>query len=616
VKSRSRRWLVGLTVLTVCTVGLFHVPLSPVFDHGRGALRVEDRTGALLREPKGDDGLRADWVRLEQVPEAFVAALVQGEDHNLGRHPGVDPAGLVRALWLNLRAQRVVSGASTLAMQLARLGYDLPRSALGKLGQLALAPFLTLRLGSHGVLEAYANLAPFGRDLRGVASASRSYFGKPLRDLTVGEAVALACLPRGPSHYDPYRHPERLKARRAHVLGLMVERGVLSASAAQKASREPLHLVPFVRTFRAPHASALSLHEAHQQGIAHPTRIRTTLDAELQRTAQWACKQSVAQLQSKAATHCAVVAMRASTGEVLALVGSPDFRSAQGGQVNAALALRQPGSALKPFVYALAFERGRAPGSSIEDVPTSFAAPFGLWTPRNYDGHFHGTVTLRESLANSYNIPAIKLVDELSPALVVERLVKAGLGTLEGAADRLGVGIALGDGEVTLLDLVSAYATLARGGEYLEPTLLAEVEEGVRPKPLRTRVPRRVFSRSDSYLVGHVLQDRAARRAAFGEASALELPFAAAVKTGTSSDYRDNWTLGYAGDLVVGVWVGRHDGAPMFGVSGVSGAAPAWRRIMLYALGKTAGAWPAPPACVERVRLGARLDLRHRPACD
>ena len=615
--TRARnRALMALTVLGLCLGMLRLVPLPPVLDHGRGAVRVEDRTGALLLEPKGEDGLRADWVELERVPPALTAALVHGEDHHLGLHPGVDPSALVRALWLNAREQRLVSGASTLAMQLARLGYDLPRSLPGKLAQLVLAPFLTFRLGSHGVLEAYVNLAPFGRDVRGAAAASRAYFGKPLRDLTVGEQVALACLPRGPSLYDPYRHPRRLLARRAHVLSLMEARGALTHEQASAAAGEKLELVPFVRTFRAPHASALAMREAERRGVAHATRIRTTLDSELQRTAQWACKKAVSELESKAATHCAAVAMRASTGEVLALVGSPDFRSPDGGQVNAALALRQPGSALKPFVYAMAFERGREPGSIIVDEPATFAAPFGQWTPRNYDGHFHGPVTLREALANSYNIPAIKLAEELSPERVVERLVRAGLHSLHGAETRLGVGVALGDGEVTLYDLVAAYAMLARGGEYQEPTLLREVEQGTRLARLPPREKRQVFSRGDAYLVGHVLQDRAARRASFGEASALELPFDAAVKTGTSSDYRDNWTVGYASDLVVGVWVGRHDGAPMFGVSGVSGAAPAWRRIMLYALGKTAGPWPPPPPDVERVRVGARLDLRRQHACE
>ncbi len=187
-----KRALMALTVLGLCLGMLRLVPLPPVLDHGRGAVRVEDRTGALLLEPKGEDGLRADWVELERVPPALTAALVHGEDHHLGLHPGVDPSALVRALWLNAREQRLVSGASTLAMQLARLGYDLPRSLPGKLAQLVLAPFLTFRLGSHGVLEAYVNLAPFGRDVRGAAAASRAYFGKPLRDLTVGEQVALA----------------------------------------------------------------------------------------------------------------------------------------------------------------------------------------------------------------------------------------------------------------------------------------------------------------------------------------------------------------------------------------------------------------------------------------
>jgi penicillin-binding protein 1C len=358
------------------------------------------------------------------------------------------------------------------------------------------------------------------------------------------------------------------------------------------------------------------MREAERRGVAHATRIRTTLDSELQRTAQWACKKAVSELESKAATHCAAVAMRASTGEVLALVGSPDFRSPDGGQVNAALALRQPGSALKPFVYAMAFERGREPGSIIVDEPATFAAPFGQWTPRNYDGQYRGPLPIRRALAGSENVPAVAMASEIGVPKLLRFFRNAGLSTFDKTPSYYGLGITLGNAEVRLAELTTAYAMLARGGEYQEPTLLREVEQGTRLARLPPREKRQVFSRGDAYLVGHVLQDRAARRASFGEASALELPFDAAVKTGTSSDYRDKRTVGYASDLVVGVWVGRHDGAPMFGVSGVSGAAPAWRRIMLYALGKTAGPWPPPPPDVERVRVGARLDLRRQHACE
>jgi penicillin-binding protein 1C len=265
-----RRWapiaLAGLVLGAALIVR--YAPLPAALEPGRRALVIYDAEGGVLREPPMDDGLRAHWVPLSALPKAARDAIVQSEDHRLGSHPGVDPLGLARAAWLDLKSGRVVAGGSTLAMQLARLTYGLPRTWLGKLVQMPLAVFLQARLGSEGVLEAYVNLAPLGRDIRGLAMGSWAYFGKPLRDLTTGEAVALACLVRAPSAYDPYRHPERLLARRRHVLGLMHARGVLSDAARREAEREPLHVVPFGRAFRAPHASELALSEVRARAPA------------------------------------------------------------------------------------------------------------------------------------------------------------------------------------------------------------------------------------------------------------------------------------------------------------------------------------------------------------
>jgi penicillin-binding protein 1C len=380
-----------------------------------------------------------------------------------------------------------------------------------------------------------------------------------------------------------------LLKRRAHVIALMRQRHYLSDDAIDDA----LALVPFVRTFRAPHASELARAEAERR--AHgASELETTIEPALQKAAQAACARAVAQLAQRAATGCAAVVQRVSTGEVLALVGSPDFHSARGGQVNAALSPRQPGSALKPFVYALAFEQGQTPSSHIVDEPLAFPAQFGRWLPENYDRKFHGEVTLREALANSYNVPAAKLTAQLGVGRVLERLRALGL-PLDEPAEHYGIGIALGVGEVTLYDLVSAYAALARGGEYLEPTLLRDVRQAGKSVPLSPRVRRRVFAPEVAYQVSHVLADDRARRPAFGDNNVLELPFPTSVKTGTSSHYRDNWTVGYAGDTALGVWVGRHDGAPLHGVSGVSGAGPAFRQLMLAAEGKRMPRFPAAP---------------------
>ncbi|HEX5655747.1 MAG TPA: transglycosylase domain-containing protein, partial [Polyangiales bacterium] len=325
------KWLSG-AVLVGLTLCLWLAPLPAAIREGRGELAIRDAREQILREQAGHDGLRARWVPLSEVPRDTVNALIASEDHRLYAHHGVDPLGIARALWLDLRALRTVSGGSTLAMQLARLSYGLKRNAWGKLEQSARALVLQTRLGPDGVLEAWLNLAPYGRDVRGIGEASWAYFGRPLRDLTRGEAIALACLPRGPTVYDLHRHGERLITRRAHVLGLMQQRGLLQAG--EVSSAEPLALVPFVRSFRAPHASALARSEARRRG-AQATELATTIDPNLQRAAQVACARAVGQLSKQAATSCAAVVQRVSTGEVLALVGSPDFRSSLAGQVNA-----------------------------------------------------------------------------------------------------------------------------------------------------------------------------------------------------------------------------------------------------------------------------------------
>ena len=417
--------LMGAFALWVATA-----ELPSVLVPGQRALVIRDARGGVLREPPFEDGLRAQWISLEQVPRAALDAIVQSEDHHLGAHPGIDPLGIARAAWLDATHRRIVAGGSTLAMQLARMSYGLPRTYLGKLEQVLLGVMLQMRLGTLGVLEAYVNLVPLGRDVRGLAMASQAYLGKPLRDATTGEAVALACLVRAPTAYDPHRHSARLLARRHHVLRLMLARGTLSLEDMEAANQEPLRLTRFQRTFRAPHASALAYLEAERRGGRAPTEINTSLDPSLQRMAQRACKDAVRDLADSAATDCAAVILRASTSEVLALVGSPDFHSPHGGQVNAAVAPRQPGSALKPFLYALAFERGRSPGDLIRDESTEFPGAFGEWVPENYDRRFHGEVTLREALANSYNIPAAKLVLELGVDSLLARLRSLGFATL------------------------------------------------------------------------------------------------------------------------------------------------------------------------------------------
>lgn len=583
------------------------------------SVRYTDREGVTLRQTRGGHGEHARWVPLEEVPPALLQAVVASEDHEFLVHHGVDPIGVLRALWLDVRAGRVVSGASTITMQLARLAFGLPRSPLGKIEQAALATWLELRMSKAEILEAYLNLAPFGHEVVGVEEASRAFLGKPVGHLTMGECGALASLPRSPRRYDPYRFTPRLRARRAHVLALTARRFGWSEADRRRATGEPLHLRPLERTYRAPHLVEIAEAEARLQGrLQGAAIVETTIDPSVQAAAADACARVPQALADRHVTNCAAVVLRASTGEVLALVGSAAWEDSEhDGQVNGALARRQPGSALKPFVYGLAFEQGLTPASLLEDVETHFWTAQGDFVPRNYDDRFHGPVRAREALASSYNIPAVALAERLGPHVLLERLRALGLQTLDQPAEHYGVGLALGDGEVRLLDLAAAYATLARGGTLLVPTAVRRV---VRPDgtivSTARPAPRRVMPSGVAWLLSDILADDDARLAAFGEDSALELPFPASAKTGTSKGYRDNWTVGFAGDLVVAVWVGNFDGSPMRGVSGVTGAAPVFRTVLAAALGAAAPqALPAPPAGIVELEVCPLSGARPGPSC-
>jgi len=614
--------VLGLAALAAASAAVVWVPELPdvLRDPGTYAsVRYTDADGATLRQTRGGRGDHARWVPLEDIPPPLLQAVVASEDHEFLHHHGVDPLGVVRALWLDVSAGRVVSGASTISMQLARLSFGLPRTPVGKLEQAALATWLELRMTKAEILEAYLNLAPFGHEVVGVEEASRAFLGKPIGHLTMGECGALASLPRSPRRYDPYRFEPRLRERRAHVLELTAARFGWTREDRRRATREPLHLLPLGRTYRAPHLVEVAEAEARRRGVLEGAAlVETTIDPSIQAAAADACARAPVALADRHVTNCAAVVLRASTGDVLALVGSADWEdAAHGGQVNGALALRQPGSALKPFVYGLAFEDGVTPASLLEDVETHFWTPQGDFIPRNYDDRFHGPVRAREALASSYNIPAVALAERLGPHALLERLDDLGLSTLDQPAEHYGVGLALGDGEVRLLDLAAAYAAIARGGTRVDPTAVRRV---LRPDgtvvPLARPTPQRVMPATVAWLLADILADDDARLAAFGEDSALELPFPASAKTGTSKGYRDNWTIGFAGDVVVAVWVGNFDGSPMRGVSGVTGAAPVFRTILASALGAAApAALPPPPAGIVEAEVCPLSGARPGPSC-
>jgi penicillin-binding protein 1C len=563
-------WGVALTLVLTGTLALYVVsepfPVERLRPEAFESTRVRDRHGRVLREALSDESGRARSVPLEGgvspwVPLAFVAI----EDHRFREHDGLDLRGIARATRDNLVAGRVVAGGSTLSQQLAGLVFPGPRTFAHKAREAVWALRLERALPKNAILEAYVNRAPFGHGAIGIEAAARLYFEKPAAGLTLAESALLAGLPRAPTLNNPFSHRERALRRMRQVLDRMLALGLVDAERHAQALAEPLRFARRERTFAAPHFTTWVLGHAPTPGD-----VVTTLDAALQAEVETAIDEILPTLADRRVGQAAAVVLDNPTGDVLAWAGSRDFFG-EDGQVDMVRGERQPGSTLKPFLYGLALEQGETAASRLPDFPMFFETLSGDYRPQNYDRRFHGWVSLREALACSYNVPAVHLANRLGVGALHERLRALGFESLRLAASHYGLGLALGNGEVTLLELANAYRTLANDGVH---------------RPVRWRAAEpptdgiRIMPAPVARLVTDILADPVARAPAFGRHNALVLPFPAAAKTGTSTDFTDNWTVGYTPQVTVAVWVGNFDGRPMEGVSGITGAGRLWHRIM------------------------------------
>jgi penicillin-binding protein 1C len=562
-----------------------------------GSVVVLDRDDHVLREVRSADGARSQWVSLADMSPRFLEAVVAAEDGRFRSHRGVDVLAVGRAAIGAMAHGHLVSGASTITMQLARLVRPHPRTLRGKLGEMALALRIESSLSKDEILEQYVNRVGFGPNLRGIEATSRAYFDKSPRSLSLAEAALLAGLPRGPSLYELTRHADRARRRRDRVLGRMLSRGFAGSDEVARAQSEPVLVQKRAPAFRAPHlveglvsGALFASQEGLKEAIAGsgPARqIETTLDARLQRVAEAQTMATLAELSSRGVTSASVVVLDNATGDVLAYVGSPDFWDEEhAGQNDGARARRQPGSTLKPFLYELAMERlNYDPSTVLPDVELHLPTGAGTdYAPRDYDGRFRGPVRLREALGSSLNVPAVYTAEQVGQGALLDRLHELGFASLDESAETYGPGLALGDGEVTLLELARAYATLARGGvdeslRFVSGFVADGAHVSVAPGVQRRVLPERFVA-----LITDVLADHAARSPAFGERSILDFPFDVAAKTGTSKGYRDNWVAGYTRAVTVAVWVGNFDGTPMTGVSGITGAGPLFHAVMEAAM--------------------------------
>ncbi|KKL83454.1 hypothetical protein LCGC14_1974580, partial [marine sediment metagenome] len=571
-------------ILLVLALSLY-VPFPPELLQPASlvSLRILDRNGYLLREVLSDEEGKSQRVSLQDISPNVILATVAAEDSRFYEHWGIDTRAILRATLQNIRARKIVSGASTLTQQVIKRIHHFPRNWFWKLVEIWHALRMEVSLSKDEIITQYLNRIPYGNQTFGINAASWLYFDKPPAHLSLAEAAFLAGLPRGPSLYNPYRHFVRAKKRQEEVLGRMLSRGVVTEEKHRRALKEPLNIISPQISFRAPHFADFVLARIPLKERQNISSIRTTLDMQLQKDVETFVKNCVESLKEWKVTNAAALIMDNEKGEILSFVGSADFfDSHHSGQVSAVTALRQPGSALKPFTYALALEKGMNPATLILDAQIRISSNGIDYIPRNYDGKFHGLVRLREALACSYNISAIKILERIGVESLLNRLKKLSFDSLNKGADYYGLGLTLGGGEVTLLELVRAYSTLARSGIFKKEKIFLEINDiQGKAKPLPEDEPLRLFSAQVSYIITDILADSDARIPAFGAGSVLSLPFPCAVKTGTSGNFRDNWAIGYTPHYTVGVWVGNFDGQPMRNVSGVSGAGPLFRDIML-----------------------------------
>jgi penicillin-binding protein 1C len=525
-------------------------PLPPEFLDARPGWKVVDREGGVLAEAGARESVLDKW------NEDLAAATIAAEDHRFAWHPGVDPVGIARAVVVDLRAGAFVEGGSTITQQLARALVPRPPGLRGKLQEAALALRIEAWTTKREVLAAYLEHVFYGHGATGADVAARTFFDRDLPSLSLAQAATLAALPRQPSALDPYRFPLRAAAARDRVLGRMVEHGLADRERAELAMAEPLVVVP-------PTAGSVAPHLVRRVLEAGRGTVTTTIDRGLHEDVEAIVAGQLDALRGRSVDHAAVIVADTRTREVLAYVGSGAW-SAPDGQVDGAMSPRSPGSALKPFVYALAVERGHSMADVIDDVPGSWKTTHGRWSPENYAGDSRGQVRLARALGESLNLPAVRLLEEIGVDATLARLRDLGITTLHRTPSQYGLGLVLGGGEIRLDQLVAAYAALGDGGRFAELRF-------TRAQALRRR---RVMSVESAFVVADTLDSPGARAGAFGSESVLEPSFPAATKTGTSTGWRDNWAMGVTPEVTVGAWVGNFDGRPMLDVSGVTGAGP------------------------------------------
>jgi penicillin-binding protein 1C len=594
--------------------------------------RILDRNGALLWEIFGEG--KRTTIPLERIPPHLIQATVAVEDGTFYENIGLDAPSLVAALIANLRNpdQRPVGG-STITQQLVRhIAFDYEeRTAVSytrKSKEIVLAWMMNREYSKDEIMALYLNEIYYGNLAYGIEAAAETYFDKSAADLTLAEASFLAALPQSPVDLNPYTNFEGAKSRQWLVLNLMANKGYATRDQIMEVFQEPLELVPQEVSLDAPHFAVYVRQQLEQQFGADMVangglRVTTTLDLRYQRLAEQLARQHIDAVGPEHnMTNAALVAMQPRTGEILAMLGSVDYQDESiDGHVNVTLSQQQPGSAIKPLTYAAALsprpeaEPAWTAGDILWDVEVEYPQFDGqTYSPVNYDRRFRGPVRVRSALANSYNVPAVLVLQDIGVDRLIEISRQMGVQSFQDAA-RYGLSLTLGGGELTPLELTAAYAVLANEGQRVPPVSILRVARasGELLYEYQPEAPVAVIDPRVAFLVSDILDDDDARVPAMGRNNPLALPFPAAVKTGTTNDYRDNWTVGYTPSLVVGVWTGNTDNSEMIDISGLDGAAPLWSDYMIavynnaalletlgLAAGQPAEAFEPPPGLERR----------------
>lgn len=569
------------------------------------------------------------FISIDKIPKRLQQATVAIEDKNFYTHGAIDLRGIVRAAYVNFQGGQI-QGGSTLTQQLVKSSLlTLDQTITRKVKEIMLSFIVEAVYSKDKILEMYLNQVSYGGTAYGVDAASQVYFNKAVKDLTLAEAAFIAGLPQAPSTYSPFgSHPEEGKERQLEVLKVMSEEGYITSEEEKRAGEEKLQFAEIRDTILAPHfvfymkdllAKRYGQKIVEQGGL----NVTTSLDLDVQKIAEDAVATEEARLSERNWYNAASVITNPGTGEILAMVGSRNFfDSDRDGNVNVAIAKRQPGSSIKPINYATGLIKGFTAASPFVDDKTCFPNQGGKsYCPVNYDGKFHGVQQMRSSLANSYNIPAVKMLKANGVEAMIATASAMGINSFNDP-ERYGLSLTLGGGEVTMLEMIEAYGVFANSGYriQLHPILKVsdtkgKVIEEYKP-PTSPLLGKKVMPEGVAYIISHILSDNAARTPAFGSNSLLQIKgFPVSVKTGTTNDYRDNWTIGYTPSYAVAVWVGNNDNTPLRGVvSGVSGAAPIWNQIMTNLLEDTKPEFPTRPESVVGKSVCSTSGLIPQPA--